>query len=85
MMHHLISVTQAANMSNVHPATIRRMIARGELPAVRIGRVWRVNPSDLQPERREVPGTPTIKGARVVTGRLSQLAQLGSTQQQAGA
>ena len=84
MMHNLISVTQAAHMLNVHPATIRRMIARGDLPATRIGRIWRVNPNDLMPERRELPGTPTVKGARVVTGRLSRLVQIGSNPRRAG-
>lgn len=73
----LISVTQAAQILAVHPATIRRMIARGELPAKRVGRVWRVDPADLQPERRELQGTKTQQ-ARVITGPLARLVLRGS-------
>lgn len=73
----LISVAQAAQILAVHPATIRRMIARGELPAKRVGRVWRVDPADLQPERRELQGTKTRQD-RVITGPLARFVLRGS-------
>ncbi len=78
--HRLLSVTEAATQLHVHPATIRRMIARGDLAAVRVGRVWRVDPLELEPQRIEVPGTPTKPGVRVVTGRLTKLVRFGSHQ-----
>lgn len=73
----LISVTQAAQILAVHPATIRRMIGRGELPAKRVGRVWRVDPADLQPERRELQGTKTRQD-RVIAGPLARFVLRGS-------
>lgn len=76
-MHTLISVTKAAEILAVHPATIRRMIARGELPAKRVGRVWRVNPTDLTTEQRELQGTKTSP-ARAISGPLARLVLRGS-------
>ena len=73
----IMSVTEAAERLHVHPATIRRMIARGEISAKRVGRVWRVDPIDLQPERRELAGTKTTS-ARVITGPLARLVLRGS-------
>ena len=40
-----LTVDEAADQLRVHPATIRRMIKRGEMPAVRVGRLWRVDAS----------------------------------------
>lgn len=76
-MHALITVAEAAVMLSVHPATIRRMIARGEISAKRVGRVWRVDPTELQPERRELNGSKTSDG-RVITGPLARLVLRGS-------
>ena len=44
----LRTVKQAASQAQVSPRTIRRLIARGELPAVRIGRSVRIQPRDLE-------------------------------------
>ena len=50
-----ISIQEAAEALSVHPATIRRMIDSGELPAFRVRRVWRIREKDLQKitERRK--------------------------------
>lgn len=72
----LISVAQAAQILAVHPATIRRMIARGELPAKRVGRVWRVNPRDLEPDARPMPGTPTVPAKVAATSRFAGIVRL---------
>ena len=37
-----VSVADAALLLSVHPATIRRQIASGGLPARRMGREWRI-------------------------------------------
>lgn len=63
----MLSVAQAAAHLNVHPATIRRMIGRGELPAKRVGRVWRINIADLEPERRTLTGHNTQPHRVIVT------------------
>lgn len=65
--HTLVSVAKAAEILAVHPATIRRMIARGELSAKRVGRVWRVDPVDLEPEPRTLSGSATSLGKVTAT------------------
>lgn len=39
----LLTVAEAAHWCNVHPMTIRRMIARGDIPAIRVGRQYRID------------------------------------------
>lgn len=51
----LLTVEEAATELRVHPATVRRMIRRGEIAAVRVGRLWRVDPSVTQPVLVEQP------------------------------
>jgi len=47
----LLTVEEAAERISVHPETIRRMIRRGELSALKVGPTYRVDPSDLTPKR----------------------------------
>jgi excisionase family DNA binding protein len=44
----LVSVREVARRLGVHPETIRRLIHDGRLEAVRIGRVLRVESSELE-------------------------------------
>lgn len=50
----LLSIESAAGHLDVSPYTVRRMIARGDLKAVRIGRLIRIKPSDLERAMRPV-------------------------------
>lgn len=43
----LVSAGQAAQVLNVSARHVTNMCARGELRAVKCGRVWRVNMADL--------------------------------------
>jgi len=43
----LIDAQDAARLLRLHPVTVREMAARGEIPAMRIGRVWRFRSSSL--------------------------------------
>lgn len=43
----LLTVAQVAEALQLHPQTIRKMIARGEIPATRIGRSVRVDELEL--------------------------------------
>lgn len=43
----LMSTSEAAELLDVHVNTIKNWIADGKLPAVRIGRSWKVRRSDL--------------------------------------
>jgi excisionase family DNA binding protein len=56
----LISIQQAARDKSVHPDTIRRRIASGQLRAYRFGnRLIRVNPSEVDALLRPIP---TVSG-----------------------
>ena len=50
----MLTVHEAAKRLNVHPETIRRMIRRGELGAMKIGHVYRIDEADLTPTRAAV-------------------------------
>src|SRR5687767_12973734 len=41
-----LTITQVAQRLGVHPKTIYRLVEAGQLPAVKVGRLWRV-PLDL--------------------------------------
>ena len=38
----VLSPTETAEILRVHPVTIRRLIARGEIPVIRVGRTLRI-------------------------------------------
>ena len=44
----LLTVRDVAEFLHVHPATVRRLITRGEIPFLRIGRSVRLSRSDLE-------------------------------------
>ena len=54
----LLTVDEAAIELRVHPATVRRMIKRGEIAAVRVGRLWRVDATATQPRTIEQADCP---------------------------
>jgi excisionase family DNA binding protein len=41
------SITTAAARLDCHPETLRRIIRRGELTALKVGKSWRIRESDL--------------------------------------
>lgn len=43
----LLTMREAAERARLHPETIRRMIADGRLPGVKVAGRWRVRPADL--------------------------------------
>jgi len=44
----IYSVEEVAEILGVHCNTVRRMLMRGELKGVKIGRLWRINEDDLK-------------------------------------
>jgi excisionase family DNA binding protein len=46
-MDNLFSINTAAARLECHPETLRRIIRRGELAAVKVGKHWRVRETDL--------------------------------------
>jgi excisionase family DNA binding protein len=43
----LLDSHQAAQFLGVHPRTLQRMVLRGEISGVRVGKLWRFVPSAL--------------------------------------
>lgn len=59
---HQLTIPDAANRLGVNPATVRRMIARGELKAYRYGpRLIRIDPADLLALREPVTSLAELR------------------------
>jgi excisionase family DNA binding protein len=43
----LLDSDEAAALLKIHPKTLQRMARRGEIEAIRIGKLWRFRASDL--------------------------------------
>jgi excisionase family DNA binding protein len=48
MNRRFLTPDEVAAMLRVSPDAIRRLLRRGEIPAVRVGRAWRVDDGELQ-------------------------------------
>ena len=44
----LLDSQQAAELMKVHPETVKRRARRGEIPGVKIGKIWRFRASGLE-------------------------------------
>jgi excisionase family DNA binding protein len=44
----LLDSAQAARYLGVHPRTLQRMVLRGEITGVRVGKLWRFVPSAIR-------------------------------------
>ncbi len=65
----LLTVNEVAARLTVSPKTVRRLVERGELPALKIGASVRVDPGELQAWLYAVPGhLPRHEGATGETG-----------------
>lgn len=72
-MEMLLTVEQAAERLQLHPETVRRQLKRGELRAIKRGRVWRVPESALgeaTPDTHKVAtqnaSTPQTRAAAIL-------------------
>ena len=54
----IISTTEAARRLNVSPSRIRAMIDSGRLKAIKVGKVWLINPKDLDAVKYRKVGRP---------------------------
>ena len=72
MVEKMVSVEEAAEVLGLHPATVQRAIKRGDLPATRIGRKWRIRPSDLEP-RYHAEATAGASPKTTTKGRFARL------------
>lgn len=52
-MSELLTTQEAADLMRIHEKTVRRMILRGDLDAVRVGKGYRINRDDLPTAPRE--------------------------------
>ena len=44
----MYSIEEVASMLGVNRNTVRRMLIRGELKGLKVGRLWRIKESDLR-------------------------------------
>jgi excisionase family DNA binding protein len=44
----LLDSEQVAELMQVHPETVKRRARRGEIPALKFGKLWRFRASDLE-------------------------------------
>ena len=61
-----ISVSQFAQLHSMDPGNIRRIIAQGRIPAIKIGNQWAIK-SDTQP-----PADKRIKNGKYINARKSK-------------
>ena len=65
MSRKFLTPEEVASLLRVSPDAVRRLLRRGALPAVRVGRAWRVEETELQRWIRR----GFLRGARVTNGR----------------
>jgi excisionase family DNA binding protein len=68
MCEPLITADQAAALLKLHPKTVKRLAQVGELPGMKIGRVWRFRESSLDAwmsARLQCCGHPSPKGEAI--------------------
>jgi excisionase family DNA binding protein len=44
----LLDLAEAAGLLRIHPQTLKKMAIRRDVPAIKVGRLWRFRASDLQ-------------------------------------
>ena len=44
----LLDSQQAADLMHIHPETVKRRARRGEIPGMKLGKVWRFRASGLE-------------------------------------
>jgi len=54
----LITICEAAHYLRFHPSTVYRLARRGELPAVKVGKQWRLDRKVLDNWLRANVGSP---------------------------
>jgi PAS domain S-box-containing protein/excisionase family DNA binding protein len=71
-----LTITQVAQRLGVHPKTIYRLVEGGQIPAVKVGRLWRVSAEALARYERGQDGAPAAG-----LGSAPVAASAGSTSQ----
>jgi excisionase family DNA binding protein len=64
----LITADRAAELLRLHPKTVKKLAQAGELPGMKIGRVWRFRESSLDAwmsARLQCCGHPSPKGEAI--------------------
>jgi excisionase family DNA binding protein len=59
----ILTPIQLAKLLAVHPRTVTRMADRGELPAFRIGKLWRFRRSEVNAKLIANSRVDTLRGA----------------------
>ena len=46
--HHFLTIEEVAKLLRVAEATVYRMARKGEIPAIRFGKAWRIKRKELE-------------------------------------
>jgi excisionase family DNA binding protein len=65
----IYTAAQVATMLQVSTRTVERLVTQGRLPAVRMGRRWRITHAQLQAYLREESTTPPRCASRSTAAR----------------
>ncbi|PKL33089.1 MAG: hypothetical protein CVV45_09430 [Spirochaetae bacterium HGW-Spirochaetae-10] len=70
MIQKVYSIDEVAEILKLHPITVRRRIASGEIAAIRVGRQYRISQATLDqlcgmPELQQAPATAEAPGGAV--------------------
>jgi excisionase family DNA binding protein len=68
-MEELWDIARVAEYLGVSERTVYNRVRAGELPAIKVGRLWRVRPSELERWLRESASGPTATGPATVPRR----------------
>jgi len=71
----LLTPLQVAERLCVHRDTVYEMLRRGQIPAIKVGKQWRVAEEDLPTPYRVAVQTPRARAPRPVTGHFRVLAR----------
>lgn len=73
-----LTIAEAAERIGVSPRRARALVERGQLPAVRRGRMWFTTPEAADAFRRNSPGRGRPLSQRTAWTKITQLAEEGS-------
>ena len=74
-MEKLYTLKEASRVLNVHQQTLRKWITQGKVPAVKLGKVLRVSPKELEHfiKERRTTTTEVEEGVEFVSSDLGKI------------
>lgn len=70
-MANYMTVDEYAAVMGIHPQSVRQMCARGDIKAIKVGKLWRI-PEPPGGEEAPVKSAPSIEEARALVARIDE-------------